>query len=325
MRNDAATSAYHRAIAIDPDNLAAQAALRELEPTASGRIERRVTRHPTDDELWGDLGDDQLMRGLRDAALRSYLNALGLDPADSEWQTRVMELEGAAYLISAVDPLLPDSDTDDERIGDRADAWRVAGYTEESCAMYARALALDPSDEEWTGRNATCTGEAAVAVAPLTAAVTPGIDPVPTAPTLTGAVTAGLVGAGPASTPDEIMALHARINGNAALLSELGLAYARSGDVDHAKESLWAALLLDPTDAEAFAGYLVVSGQTRLAALTRLAEALPTHDEVWGDLGDEQVGLAHLDLALAAYKKALACDPDDAEWLAKVALLDRYR
>jgi len=51
-----------------------------------------------DDEALGDLADEAWLLGLNDIALRLYRRAAALDPDDSEWQTKIADLEAGLPL-----------------------------------------------------------------------------------------------------------------------------------------------------------------------------------------------------------------------------------
>jgi tetratricopeptide (TPR) repeat protein len=144
-RVDAAREAHARARSLDPE-----AAVAPISALTS--LEQQALTSPFDDEVWGDLGDQALAIGDREAALRYYEYALSLDPTDSEWPPKIVDAGGAGPTSPPFDP----STTDDEAIGDHADVLMAAGNTQQACRFYARANYLDPGDAEWVSALDGC-------------------------------------------------------------------------------------------------------------------------------------------------------------------------
>jgi len=144
-RIDAARGAHARARSLDPEV--------HLPPApALTSLEQQALSSPFDDEVWGDLGDEAMALGDRQAALRYYEYALALDPTDSEWPGKIVDAGGDGPAPPPFDP----NTTDDEAIGDHADALQAAGNTQQACRFYARANSLDPSDAEWVAALDGC-------------------------------------------------------------------------------------------------------------------------------------------------------------------------
>jgi cytochrome c-type biogenesis protein CcmH/NrfG len=93
-RTDDALSAYQRALALEPGSSEVQARIGGLGSRSLGEAERLALANPMDDEVWGDLADEYAMRGETETALEYYIYALRIDPSDSEWQRKVVELCG---------------------------------------------------------------------------------------------------------------------------------------------------------------------------------------------------------------------------------------
>jgi len=144
-RTDAAREAHARARSLDPEAEDAPASALTI-------LEQQALSSPFDDEVWGDLGDQAMALGDREAALRYYEYALSLDPTDSEWPGKIVDAGGAGPTPPPFDP----STMDDEAIGDHADFLRAAGNTQQACRFYARANALDPGDAEWVAALGSC-------------------------------------------------------------------------------------------------------------------------------------------------------------------------
>jgi len=155
-RDDEASEAYMRAGALAPDN---EEITRRLGGASSGEIhdlEQAVLADPSNDELWGDLGDLYVAAGDRATALRHYQYALTLDPDDSEWQNDVIQYMDPADMAGMIDTLVAGGD--DERIGDIADRLKNDGETDAACELYMRALEIDPDDSEWIRDVTECPG-----------------------------------------------------------------------------------------------------------------------------------------------------------------------
>ena len=132
-------------------------------------IERMVLESPSNDELWGDLGDHYSAEGDSDGALGAYRYAMLLDPNDGEWHNKISAITGesveelraaaSAGVLAMYEAQLGQHQEDDEWLGDYGDVLMSVGREEEACDLYATALALDPDDYEWIGNVAECNGE----------------------------------------------------------------------------------------------------------------------------------------------------------------------
>ena len=169
---------------------------------------------------------------------------------------------------------------DDEWVGDLGDAAANAGWTLAAENLYRRALALDPDDSEWISKaGRTPTGSSS--------------------------------GYGSASSA-AASRVRSNLNDDEAW-GDLGDEYSRSGDRSMA-EGAWAvARILDPDDSE-WSGH---GPDLDLAAYA--IERLGVTDDEWvGDLGDAADRLGWGSAAQALFRRALALDPDDGEWIGKV-------
>lgn len=293
-----ATAAYERALSLSPDNPEILSRLQQSGSRQLSELEQNALLNPLDDEVWGDLGDEYALRGQREKALEYYLYALKIDPADYEWQQKVVEHGGLDQIIGTYEAQL--SGTDDEAIGDVADMLRQGGEEERACELYARANELDPGDSEWLENLSTCPGHTPVAL-PYDAydSYAHGVE-LGTA----GGVVGGVLGGGDPS------------------LFELGREALDAGDADEARELFERALLADPTDRNATAGLIAVTGKTLVEVLTALSERQPDNDELWGDLGDARLATGDREGALEAFRQAGRLDPGDSEWQSKTAVLE---
>lgn len=309
LRRKSAQEAYARALEIDINYEPAQAGLsRTRRRAGNNKIVRAALQNPTDDELWGDAADYYMSVGLRDEALSAYTYALELDPTDSEWQRAILGLAGVDAILEILHA--QGQDMGDEGLGDIGDILREAGRTEEACATYQRALALDPTDEEWTQRMAECNGGTISAMPPngLNFNQAGGEGPAVPVP---GGINNAMV---------EV--LRSRVFSNPELLRELGMAHAQAGELGDAEKYLHSSLLLRPSDASTLELYVAVTGRTRGEILEQLAEEVPDNDELIGELGDQMLYEGRPQEALIYYKRALSIDEDDPEWTSKASLLE---
>ncbi len=299
LKRRRAREAYGRALALERDHEEATRKLARLSSRRNPKIVRAALRDPTNDEMWGDVGDYYVSIGLREEALSAYQYALRLDPADSEWHRAVIGLGDIDAVLEIINSSVENAT--DETLGDMADLLRENGRTDEACDLYRRALSMDPSDTEWGPRVATCNG-----------------TPMPDGAAIESAVAAmsGLSGS------DPISMLQGRVYADSELLTRLGIAHAKAGDLDNARRYLHSALLLSPADTAALESFAVVTNQTRLEVLEQLIEEVPGNDEVLGELGDQLLADGRAREAAAYYRQALAIDDDDPEWTEKLALVE---
>jgi Flp pilus assembly protein TadD len=89
--SEGALEHYRKALAVDPgdsewlDKVVAISGQPKLD------ILLELTEEtPTNDELWGNLGDVYLDMGMRDEAREAYRKAAALDPSDSEWERKLL-------------------------------------------------------------------------------------------------------------------------------------------------------------------------------------------------------------------------------------------
>jgi tetratricopeptide (TPR) repeat protein len=301
LHREEAARAFGIALALDPT----RSELRSVAGTTNDLMtdaQDRILANPADDEAWGDLADQLALMGDTAGALEAYQRALDLDPADEEWITGVVRNGGEMG-----DPSLI---TNDEVLGDLGDALLASGDLEGACEHYRRAAELDPTDEEWSNHALRC-GFPATAMVPTIQ----GLGD-------TGLVSSRITDAFPVPQSTDPTELQRRVDGDIALLVRLGQAYAMAGEKERAIDTLFGAVLVDPTDVEALDSYLLVSRRTRLEVLEDLAIRFEDADEVQGLLADHYAALGRYDDAKSAYDRAIELDEDDPEWSAKRALLD---
>jgi tetratricopeptide (TPR) repeat protein len=288
-------------------------------------LRQAAMRASTDDELWGDLGDALRANGDLAAAVQSFLRAWHIDPSDSEWQRNLVELGAGAVLLDTMRANLNESD--DESLGDLADALMMEGSRDEACELYRRAAELDPSDTEWLNHATECGFPVPEGYVSDYGYGEPPYGYEGMVGLLEGGVVGGVIGSSESGgvyelpEPDDVADLSARLAADAQLLVKLGQAQLRAGDRTGATTNLWNALLVDHDDTEALQSWMVAAGKTRREALEKLRDAFPDDDEVVGLLADHYLDLGLRDRARDLYDLAHRLDEDDPEWKAKRTLL----
>lgn len=284
-------------------------------------LRRQAMAAGSDDELWGDLGDALRANGDLGAAVQAYLHAWHIDASDSEWQRALVELGQGALLVDQMRASVNESD--DESLGDLADALMMSGSRDEACDLYRRAAELDPGDTEWLNHASECgfpVPEGYVAEGAY------GEIPPEYLYGIEGGVVGGVLGSmdgGGYELPaaDDVASLTERLAADAGLLVKLGQAQIRAGDKPAATTSLWNALLVDHTNEEALQSWMVAAGKTRREGLEKLRDTFSEDDEVVGLLADHYLDLGLRDRARDLYELAHRLDEDDPEWDAKRILL----
>jgi tetratricopeptide (TPR) repeat protein len=304
LRHQMAADAYRTAMQLDPSRTHLAKRTQGHMSRDARELRRAALRSPHDDEAWGDLGDMLVAEGNALEARAAYTRALTIDPADSEWQQALAILGEVEFVAQLMANQL--NETDDESLGDYADMLHLLGRQDEACEHWRRAAELDPSDEEWINHALECNFEVPEAAYE--------------------AYDTGEYGLGSGyEEPTDLESLVARVNSDASLLTRLGQAYVQANNAPKAEETLWAALLVAPTDEEALQSYLAVTGKTRRQVLESLRDSFSDNDEVVGLLGDHYLDLGLRDKARELYIRANALDPDDPEWKAKKSLLEAVR
>jgi Flp pilus assembly protein TadD len=274
-----------------------------------------VRGDPNDDEAWGDAGDAEAAQGNTAQALTDYLRAMTIDPRDTEWQRKVAEFGGVDTFRVTIDRLLPDSYTDDEALGDRGDAYAAAGLIEESCDLYRRALELDTQDTEWMGKVGGCE--------PVVEEVQPydvydsysGI--LGSIGYQEGGVVGGVLGGSIGGYGDYgsyyTDSLSYAVVGDPAAVTA-ALDHARAGQKPEARNALWVALQSNPNASDLRAMWTMLTGESALVLLQKLADANPEDPALWGALGDARLAAGKRAEAITAWQKAAALAPYDTAW-----------
>ncbi len=297
-RFDEAYKAYSEANKLSPGDKTVQsrlAALKSYRPLSE--LERRILTDPDDDEAWGDLGDEHMAAGRNEEALECYRRAASLDPADGEWQNKL--LESGIDISTMLDTWLTNLPDDDERIGDIADALVEQGRVEEALQLYQRAHEIDPDDSEWTRKIAELGG----GIASILGGVEGGVE---------GGIVGGIAGAGTEGVA----------SGDDEAIGDLGDVYAQQGNRELALQHYRRALEIDPSDGEWQNKVSLYAGTSTLADILegRLSTD-PRNDEIMGALATAYAELGHTDKAREMFVEALTIDPADGQWQGKLSLL----
>jgi tetratricopeptide (TPR) repeat protein len=311
LRHQMAVDAYRTAMQLDPTRTHLAKRTQGSMSREARELKRAALRAPRDDEAWGDLGDVLVAEGNTLEARSAYMRALTIDPADSEWQQALAALGEVEFVARLMEGQLNGSD--DESLGDYGDMLDALGRHDEACDHWRRAAEIDPSDEEWINHARDCGYE---------------VPDTPYGDYDTGYYGLGGIEGGSyeeVAEPTDLESLVARVNSDASLLTRLGQAYVQAHNAPKAEETLWAALLVAPTDKEALQSYLVATGKTRRQVLETLRSTFSDNDEVAGLLADHYLDLGLRDKARELYLRAHELDPDDPEWKAKKSLLEAVR
>jgi len=221
---DEAIAAYTHAFHVDPTDSEWQAALTDL-----GAVEQVISAmtgniDSMDDEAIGDVADMLLSVGQSERACELYQRALGMDPEDGEWQSRVSECTGS-------DPTTPSSDSPDS----------ISGTTTEIDYLTNRIFENHELLRE-LGMAYAKSGDADEAQRYLHSALL-------MAPMDTEIRSAVMVVSG-RSLIDVLGQLVSEIQDNDELIGDLGDAYLAQGRHNEALNQYRAALALDNDDPE---------------------------------------------------------------------------
>lgn len=320
LRRERADDAYRTALQLDPSRTDLQERMSGgLSPQAR-EMQRMAMRSPTDDEVWGDLGDVLSMDGNLLEARAAYLRAFRIDPSDSEWQGRLAELGDGDLVTQMMSSQVDESD--DESLGDYGDMLDSVGQTEAACDAWRRAAELDPDDDEWIRHASDCGYP--VPEGWEATQDSGGYGVIGSMQDLYGQLGYNTVGSTVPEATD-LESLVQRVNSDSGLLVRLGQAYLMAGDRPKATETLWGALLVAPTDEEALQTYLVATSKTRREVLETLRNTFTDNDEVVGLLADHYLDLGLRDRARDLYDLAHTLDAEDPEWESKRKLLGAGR
>lgn len=114
-------------------------------------LEERTRTQPTADD-WGGLGRLHETSSRSGEAIQAYLQAWSLEPNNSDYGRRLLNLDDGRQLPTIV--ARATKARDDELLGDIADKLWQQGQQAEALRYWQRALAFDESDSEWINKVA---------------------------------------------------------------------------------------------------------------------------------------------------------------------------
>jgi len=235
-----------------------------------------------DDEAIGDMADTYASQGNRELALQHYRRALELDPTDSEWQSKYAVYAGSASLADIMEGRLSSDPRNDEIMGQLGELYAEMGHTERALELLHDALAIDPADAQWQGKVSLLGGiEATRKILEEKLKADPNNDEV---------------------------------------VGRLGDIAAFSGDRERAVELYSRALTLDPGDEEWRESLMQVAGAGALLEVLEPLAGRIEDDEALGDLADIYAASGNTAKALELYRRAATIDPEDSEWMGKIAI-----
>jgi tetratricopeptide (TPR) repeat protein len=250
-----------------------------------------VLAEPDSTAAWMALGDAYHRAHAKKKARSAYTKVLAIDPEMDGARAALHDLQ-PRNKVSRLERRALKDPTNDEIWGDVADELVMAGEIDKALRYYVHALRIDPTDEEWINKVMELGGEE---------------------------VLLGLY-------KDQV---HAQPN-NDELMGDYADLLTFLGRRDEACMAYQRAQQLDPEDSEwnDRVAECASSGQVDGSAAGSLIEALegrleaePENDELLGTIGDTLLGAGDSEGALEHYRKALAIDPGDSEWLDKVVAI----
>jgi tetratricopeptide (TPR) repeat protein len=243
-----------------------------------------VRSGPSNDELWGDLGDAYSVQGNAHMAEACWAVALLLDPTDSEWQghsPRVSLADDALLELGVLDPWFV------AQLGDAASA---QGYSDMYDVLYDIAAASGGKGSSWDWADPSDAVRTAVADAQRRAGVAPATDQ-------------------PADTATHL-ATTVSNSYNDEEWGDLGDAYAAAGDATAANACWAVALLRDEYDQE----WIDHRPDTRLIVDFLLSRSILLDDQFVGELARAAENRGETTASRQLFDLAWALDPADPEW-----------
>ena len=314
---DKAFSAFSEALRLEPENSLATSGMEQLNQTQwVSEIERKALENPSDDEIWGDIGDHFAEKGQSSKALTYYLRAMSLDPSDSEWHQKLTEHGSSEEVVAFYESNAVHNQDNDEWLGDFGDLLAGMDRREDACSQYRNALALDPSDSEWVQRVGECDSGA-----PLQ----------PSGGLQHSDMVEGAEMMGHGDYPEMHESPEAQLQSFEQLVAQependeywggIAQAHVALGNLEQGVEALERALALDPSDSVWPTMYCALTGSVLVDVLTAQLEQHANNDELHGDIGDAYVNSGDPEKAKEHYLRASELDPEDGEWKTKLRYL----
>lgn len=319
-----------------PDDDAALRALGGLDRAAAiSRARERTAGNPGDSGAWWRLGRLLEAEGDGSAAFDAFAEAAKRSPGSSAFEALVAT--DASRAIGLIDSLTAGS-ADDELIGAAANAYLAAGQPDRAAAIFRRALANDPDDDEWLSGLIETDPRGAVAI--LRSRLDAGADAKDDE--LVGRYAAALEGSGDKaaayeqyerafrndpydgdwqrglaeSDPSRAIALlaeHTQAHpDDASGLGAYGIALARAGRRGEAETQLERAIATGDAE-EWFAELHSVNPSKAARALERRARR-SRDDDLWGTLGEAHAEAGNTAKARDAFRRALRLHPSSDRW-----------
>ena len=271
-------------------------------------LKSTLDAEPYNDELWGDMGDLAFANGRNALAVACYQEAYSNDPADLEWQRRLLELGAGQEILTQRGEAAMAEPGNDEVVGDFADALMQAGFIDDACVMYQAAFDADPADSEWPDKLLGC-----MQTSLLVSGTATRVD---TSSSLLEQVTQ--LASSDAALDNAVQSLRSD-QGNDELWGDAGDLVRLLGYTDLALQCFREAFFLQTSDSEWQGKIGELAGREGLfTAFEQAIAADASNDELIGDYGDALDGAGRRAEACEAWSLALSLEPADSEWMGKV-------
>ncbi|MCP5067585.1 MAG: tetratricopeptide repeat protein [bacterium] len=271
-----AFSALQQAATLKPSRSAYEDLMR-TDPHRALPLIKAWTEGERDDEAIGLLARAYLRAGQQGEAVATFLRAHEGDPDDSEWIRGLIRSDPQQAVTSLAAQIAKSpAAAEEDLLGHYGDALRAAGRTDDSFDQYLNAHRKDPDDKDWQ-----------VAMA--------HVDPERALPVLEAFLR---------DDPDDA-------SGRGAY----GVALASMGRTAEAAKQLERAMRRGDA-GKWYTELAKLDSERALRALRQRARRDRGDDEMWGTLGRALRKLGRDDEARAAFRRALALDPADADWAA---------
>ena len=306
-RRPEAFETFRKAAELDPDNPDTFQGLIETEPWAAVEILRDMAaKHPENPEAVGKLGRALMASGRKEEALPALMEAMRREPEDPEWMDLLLELD-PRRTADALREWIAKKPDDDVLRGQLGRALLAGG--DRGGAFEAYREAFGRRGEGWLWAHGMTEADPGGAVAVLEEAI--GV-PADRLAAETRAARPGEPGepweGDPELSPDR-----------AALAGLLGRALVGSGRLSEGEALIEYALRTRDEDPELRPKLLGALGRAnpgKASGLLRDLEREAGGDaEEWARIGESWREMGNRLDALWAYRRALALEPTNEEWI----------